>query len=100
MYTSPQGRHQQFLAVTKPGVIACAEPTFLVEAASQDLQGVRRCIHHFLLHLPSSLWPDCRPVAAHFLHHTPSQDLILSVAGHVSNVVHEPVLMCNSDSML
>jgi hypothetical protein len=100
MYTSPQGRHQQFLAVTKPGVIACAEPTFLVEAASQDLQGVRRCIHHFLLHLPSSLWPDCRPVAAHFLHHTPSQDLILSVAGHVSNVVHEPVLMCNCDSML
>ena len=80
--------------------MGCAEATFLVEAASQDLQGMRRCIHHFLLHLPSPLWPNCRPIAAHFLHNTPAQDLILSVVGHVSNVVHEPVLMCSSASRL
>ena len=81
--TLAQCRHQQLLLI-EAGVMACAEATFLVEAAGQNLQGMRRCIHHFLLHLPSSLWPNCRPVAAHFLHKTPAQNLILSVAGHVS----------------
>ncbi len=95
--TLAQCRHQQPLLI-EAGVMACAEATFLVEAASQDLQGVGRCIHHLLLHLPAPLWPNCRPVAAHFLHHTPAQRLMLAVAGHVSNIVHESVLRCKSAS--
>ncbi|KAA6421704.1 MAG: hypothetical protein FRX49_08315 [Trebouxia sp. A1-2] len=65
----------------RPSMAALVKATFLVEAASQDLQGMRRCIHHFLLHLPSPLRPDCRPVAAHFLHHTPAQDLVFLLLG-------------------
>lgn len=49
-------------------MVVRANATSLIETAGQDLQSMRCCSFHFLLHLSAPLWPDCRPVAAHLLH--------------------------------
>ena len=48
--------------------------TFVVEAAAQDLQGLRSRSNNLALHCTPPFWPHCRPVATHLLHRNIQND--------------------------